>query len=99
MQYFAAAGPVILQQSINVSFGIWILLVFSLVIIAGGIGLFIWAYLTGQFNDINQGAQLPFNEEEPVGQRTDQIFREDTDNLGNMPAGAEEPPSSKNKDS
>lgn len=79
----------LLEQNISVSFGIWILLVFSLVIIAGGIGLFLWAYLTGQFNDINKGAQLPFNEEEPVGQRTDQIFREDTDSLGNMPAEKE----------
>lgn len=98
MLYLASSGPLILQQDINISFGIWILLVFSLVIIIVGIGLFLWAYLTGQFDDINKGAQLPFDEEEPAGQRTDQIFREDTDNLGNMPAGEEEPPSTKNKD-
>jgi cbb3-type cytochrome oxidase maturation protein len=99
MLYLASSGPLILQQDINISFGIWILLVFSLVIIIVGIGLFLWAYLTGQFDDINKGAQLPFDEEEPAGQRTDQIFREDTDNLGNTPAGQEEPPSTKNKDS
>lgn len=98
MLYLASSGPLILQQNINVSFGIWILLILSLVIILVGIGLFIWAYLTGQFDDINKGAQLPFDEEEPAGQRTDQIFRNDTDNLGNMPAGGEEPSSSKKKD-
>lgn len=99
MLYLASSGPLILQQDINISFGIWVLLVFSLVIIIVGIGLFIWAYLTGQFDDINKGAQLPFDEEEPAGQRTDQIFREDTDNLGNMPADEEESSSHKKKDS
>ena len=91
MLYLASSGPLLLQENINVSFGIWILLVFSLVIIVAGIGLFTYAYLTGQFNDINRGAQLPFDEEEPAGQRTDQIFRDDTDNLGNTAPGEEEP--------
>lgn len=97
MFFIAFNGPLLLQQDINISFGIWILLIFSLVIIAGGIGLFLWAYLTGQFNDINRGAQLPFDEEEPAGQRTDQIFREDTDNLGNTLPGEEEPPEEKRR--
>ncbi|MFW6347241.1 MAG: cbb3-type cytochrome oxidase assembly protein [Cyclonatronaceae bacterium] len=91
MLYIASSGPLLLQENINVSFGIWVLLILSLVIIVGGIGLFIYAYLTGQFDDINKGAQLPFDEEEPAGQRTDQIFRDDTDNLGNVPPGEEEP--------
>ncbi|MCH8556901.1 MAG: cbb3-type cytochrome oxidase assembly protein [Balneolia bacterium] len=66
----------LLETSINVSYGIWILLLFSLLIILSGIGLFIWAYFSGQFDDINKGAQLPFNEEEPAGEPTDQIFKD-----------------------
>ncbi|MCC5935254.1 MAG: cbb3-type cytochrome oxidase assembly protein CcoS [Candidatus Cyclonatronum sp.] len=65
----------LLEQSISVSAGIWILLLFSLLIIVSGIALFSWAWLSGQFDDINKGAQLPFTEEEPAGEPTDQLFK------------------------
>ncbi|AXI99781.1 cytochrome oxidase maturation protein, cbb3-type [Cyclonatronum proteinivorum] len=67
----------LLEQSISVHGGIWILLLFSLLIILSGIALFSWAWMSGQFDDINKGAQLPFNEEEPAGEPTDQLFKPD----------------------
>ncbi len=70
----------ILETSINITFGIWVLLLFSLLILLSGIALFIWAYFSGQFDDINKGAQLPFDEEEPPGEPTDQIFKKDESN-------------------
>ncbi|MDG5767940.1 cbb3-type cytochrome oxidase assembly protein CcoS [Balneolales bacterium ANBcel1] len=59
------------------SFGGVILLLSSLLIIGGGLGLFLWAFFTGQFDRIQRGSMLPFDEEEPAGKRTDQIFKDD----------------------
>ncbi len=58
------------------SFGAIILVLSSLLIIGGGLSLFLWAFFTGQFDRIQKGAMLPFDEEEPAGERTDQIFKE-----------------------
>ncbi len=49
----------------------------SLLIIGGGLALFLWAFFNGQFDQIQKGSMLPFNEEEPAGKRTDQIFGDD----------------------
>ncbi len=57
------------------SFGALILLLSSLLIIGGGLGLFFWAFFSGQFDRIRKGSMLPFDEEEPPGKRTDQIFK------------------------
>ena len=65
----------LLQQTISVGAGIWVLLLFSFLIILSGIALFSWAWMSGQFDDINKGAQLPFTEEEPAGEHTDQLFK------------------------
>ena len=54
-----------------------ILVLSSLLIIGGGLALFLWAFFNGQFDDIRRGSMLPFDEDEPAGQRTDQIFKDD----------------------
>lgn len=59
------------------SAGALILVLSSLLIIGGGLGLFLWAFFNGQFDDIHKGRMLPFDEEEPAGKQTDQIFREE----------------------
>ncbi len=56
------------------STGALILVLASLLIIGGGLALFLWAFFNGQFDHIQRGSMLPFDEEEPAGQRTDQIF-------------------------
>jgi cbb3-type cytochrome oxidase maturation protein len=56
------------------STGALILVLSSLLIIGGGLALFLWAFFNGQFDQIRKGSMLPFDEEEPAGQRTDQIF-------------------------
>lgn len=66
------------------SFGALLLVLSSLLIIAGGLGLFIWAFFTGQFDRIQKGSMLPFDDEEPPGERTDQIFKE-TEEGGERP--------------
>ena len=54
-----------------------ILVLSSLLIIGGGLVLFLWAFFNGQFDNIQRGSMLPFDEEEPAGKRTDQIFKEE----------------------
>ncbi len=63
------------------STGALILVLSSLLIIGGGLALFLWAFFNGQFDNIQRGSMLPFDEEEPAGRRTDQIFgdKEDLD--------------------
>ncbi len=56
------------------SSGALILVLSSLLIIGGGLALFLWAFFNGQFDNIQRGSMLPFDEEEPPGKRTDQIF-------------------------
>ncbi len=58
------------------STGALILVISSLLIIGGGLALFLWAFFNGQFDHIQKGSMLPFDEEEPPGRRTDQILRE-----------------------
>ncbi len=58
------------------SAGALVLVLSSLLIIGGGLALFLWAFFNGQFNDIQKGRMLPFDEEEPAGKRTDQIFQD-----------------------
>ncbi len=52
-------------------------LILILVALIGGImamGAFIWAVRTKQFKDLNAGAYVIFDEEEPVGKMTDNTF-------------------------
>ncbi len=56
------------------STGAVILVLSSLLIISGGLALFLWAFFNGQFDNIRKGSMLPFDDEEPAGKRTDQIF-------------------------
>ena len=45
--------------------------------VLGGVvamGAFIWAVRTKQFKDLNAGAYIIFDEEEPVGKMTDKAF-------------------------
>lgn len=58
------------------STGALILVISSLLIISGGLALFLWAFFNGQFDNIQKGSMLPFDDEEPAGKRTDQIFME-----------------------
>lgn len=51
--------------------------VIILVILIGGIiaiGAFIWAVRNKQFSDMNSGAYVIFDDEEPVGNLTDNTF-------------------------
>ena len=59
------------------STGAAILVLSSLLIIGGGLALFLWAFFNGQFDHIKKGSMLPFDDEEPAGRRTDQIFADD----------------------
>jgi cbb3-type cytochrome oxidase maturation protein len=52
-------------------------LVLILVVLVGGamaILAFLWAVRTKQFKDLNAGAYIIFDEEEPVGRMTDNTF-------------------------
>lgn len=56
-----------------------------MVIIAGGlvaIGAFIWAVRNEQFSDLDSGAYVIFDEEEPLGQMTDRTFASTGDKQG-----------------
>ncbi|MDI6401379.1 cbb3-type cytochrome oxidase assembly protein CcoS [Balneolaceae bacterium ANBcel3] len=59
--------------------GAWILIISSLLIIVGGLVLFLWAFRNGQFDQIRKNSMLPFDEDEPPGERTDQIFKPEKD--------------------
>jgi cbb3-type cytochrome oxidase maturation protein len=52
-------------------------IILILITILGGIiamGAFIWAVHTKQFKDLNAGAYIIFDEEEPVGKMSDNTF-------------------------
>ncbi len=61
------------------TYGAFILVMSCLAIIGGGLALFLWAFFNGQFDRINKGSMLPFDEDEPAGRRTDQIFKPNQD--------------------
>jgi nitrogen fixation-related uncharacterized protein len=72
------------------STGALILVLSSLLIIGGGLALFLWAFFNGQFDQIRKGSMLPFDDEEPAGTCTDQIFGDDETLNENEPYKGEE---------
>lgn len=49
----------------------------SLLFVTAGLGIFFWAFYKGYFNTLQKDAFIPFTEDEPVGQPTDQIFKKE----------------------
>ena len=61
------------------SLPIALIIIVSIVVVAGALALagFVWAVQTKQFSmkQLNEGAKLIFDEEEPVGTPQDMIFK------------------------
>ena len=61
------------------SLPIALIIIVSIVVIAGALALagFVWAVQTKQFSikQLNEGAKLIFDEEEPIGTPQDMIFK------------------------
>ncbi|MER3446761.1 MAG: cbb3-type cytochrome oxidase assembly protein CcoS [Candidatus Dadabacteria bacterium] len=58
------------------SFPLGVLILIVVVLLGGFMALcaFIWAVRRGQFKNLNAGAYVIFDEEEPVGEMTDNTF-------------------------
>ena len=70
------------------SLPIAIIIIVSFVVIAGALTLaaFVWAVQTKQFSiqQLNEGAKLIFNEDEPIGTPQDMIFKGQADGSSNL---------------
>ena len=60
-----------------------VLIIIAFVVVAGALTLaaFVWAVQTKQFSirQLNEGALLIFDDEEPIGTPQDQTFKNDSD--------------------
>ena len=63
------------------------IIVLVIVVVAGALALaaFVWAVQTKQFSvkQLNEGAKLIFDDEEPIGTPTDMIFQDKKSRNGN----------------
>lgn len=62
-------------------------IIISIIVVAGALALaaFVWAVRTKQFSikQLNEGAKIIFDDEEPVGTPQDQIFKKSTNGSPN----------------
>lgn len=58
----------------TVPFAAFLLIVVLLIAAIVAMGAFIWAVRTNQFNNLNKAAYVIFDEDEPVGVFTDDVF-------------------------
>lgn len=66
----------------TVPFAAFVLIVVLLIAAVVAMGAFIWAVRTNQFSNLNKAAYVIFDEEEPVGVFTDEVFTDSRDGKG-----------------
>ena len=71
----AAAGRV-RKNEMTVPYSAFLLIVVLLIAAVVAMGAFIWAVRKKQFSDLNKAAYVIFDEDEPVGVFTDEVFVE-----------------------
>jgi len=54
---------------------VFLILLVGFGLAASAVGAIYWAARNGQFRELDRGARSIFDEGEPVGQPTDQVFR------------------------
>ena len=71
------------------SLPIAVVIIIAIVVVAGALTLagFVWAVQTKQFSikQLNEGAKLIFDDEEPIGTPQDQIFNKSTNGKTDNP--------------
>jgi cbb3-type cytochrome oxidase maturation protein len=64
-----------------------VIIIISIIVVAGALALaaFVWAVRTKQFSikQLNEGAKVIFDDEEPIGTPQDLIFKESTNGSPN----------------
>lgn len=68
----------------NISLASLILISVVFLAAAFAIAAFVWAIRNKQFKDLNAGAFVIFDEEEPIGEMTDTIFGDPDNNGANL---------------
>jgi nitrogen fixation-related uncharacterized protein len=58
--------------------GSLVLFIASLLIVGAALFIFFIAFRKEQFDSLKKDALIPFNDDEPVGTPTDQLFKKDT---------------------
>ena len=66
----------------TVPFAAFLLIVVLLIAAIVAMGAFIWAVRTNQFSNLNKAAYVIFDDDEPVGVFTDEVFADSRDEEG-----------------